>query len=225
MDEPEIIESLPIDKKIVYNRTPYIIVIIILGLLVVGFLTWALFAQSLVNSRAATIVENPYCLRVACFSGEQPEAFRIPIADDPQRFGYQTLNYCIANAPPSAFTVYLNDCEIENDPEGRRRLADFFAWYPQNYLPTCGNGWKDFNVTLAEEPIPGQTEVSPIVEDDQNIRNPNNRLTLNGLNDPALQAAYCCALKTEGFVEGLTGAAREGFNTVQSLYIGLTPCP
>lgn len=173
-------------------NTGYIIIIAILAVMVIAFLIWALVTRAQLESKEANLIQNPYCLRVAC--GQQPQyAYQIPLEDDPQRLAYATLNWCTVNAPPTQFIQVVEKCDFGPQDQQAALLRKFIEWYPYNYTPECGNNWKTlYEVPLANEELPGGIQPSPNTEPDSES-NPNNPVTLNGINDEMALACKSCA--------------------------------
>lgn len=177
-----------------------VIVIVILALAAVSFLIWALIVQSRYDSRAANIVQNPYCLRVGCGNGSLPLAYLLSPENDPQRVSYQTLNWCIVNAPPTQFVRALENCnggQGWKDPNSdeNKLLAAFINWYPNAYMPTCGNSFKDEPVTtLFDGSAPGiEDQRSPLANPADKQNYINSPCTYLGPNDDAGAYAIQCA--------------------------------
>lgn len=184
-----------------------VIIIVILLLVSIAFLIWALITQSKYDSRAANVVQNPYCLRVGCANGHLPLAYELTAENDPQRTAYQTFNWCVVNAPPTQMVRVFQACAtgsnvFQPDSDEYKLLDAFINWYPSQYMPTCGNSFKDQPVTVADGSAPdtslgpnGKLPVSPLAQPDDNS-NPysiNSPCNQNGPNDDAGFYAYACA--------------------------------
>jgi len=174
-----------------------VVVIVILALASIAFLIWALLVQSKFDSRAANIIQNPYCLRVGCADGNLPQAYMLTPQSDPQRVGYQTLNWCVVNAPPTQFVRSLQNCNSGNGyaagSDEYKLLEQFINWYPFQYMPTCGNSFKQ-PVAVADGTAPGNIGISPLANP-QSPEYINSPCNYTGPNDDAGFFAYICASK------------------------------
>ena len=205
-----------------------VIIIVVLILVSIAFLIWALVTQAKYDSRAANIIQNPYCLRVGCANGQLPQAYLLEPENDPQRSGYQTFNWCVVNAPPTQLIRVFQSCASGNTFEvnsNEYKLLDaFINWYPFEYMPTCGNSFKDQPVTVADGSAPDTTQgpngklaLSPMAM-------PNNELYINspcnqnGPNDDAGFYAYACASRYPDL------QSTSGYLKLKEIFGPLTSC-
>ena len=180
------------------ENTAYIVVIVILAILTVSFLIWALVVQQQVESRDVNLIQNPYAIRIACTNGTQPHAYEIPLENDPQKTGYQTINYCTVNAPPSQFYAVVRQCPAGNT-DFSTQLKKFIDWYPIKYTPACGNNWKNITVPVSNQTLP---EVDYELEPPVDVNN-TTAFGLNGAYDPIAWSTIECAGRL-GFTEADT---------------------
>jgi hypothetical protein len=203
-----------------------VLIIVILALISVGFLIWALVVQSHHDSRAANLVQNPYCLRTGCTNvdGNLPPAYLLEVEQDPQRSGYQRLNWCIVNAPPAQLVRVLESCANGNTfavgSDEYLLLDAFVNWYPFDYMPNCGNKFTE-PVNVADGTAPGITPSSLAKPaDNSNPNYINSPCNYTGPNDDAGYYAYACASRypNQDIVRSI------GYQALADIFGPLTSC-
>jgi len=187
----------PLPSKTVITRK-LLIIISILALIGLIIFIWALYVFKLVESKNQNLVQNPFCLRFRC-ENERPytekDAYLFKTIEDPQRKFYQKAIYCLSNAMPIQANLMIDKCPTD-DPLFREDFKQVLNWYP-TYIDNkiCGNGWVvPGGVALADEPIPGQQYVSPVVENERCSANPNNPQLVNGPNNNIICSMTKCAV-------------------------------
>jgi hypothetical protein len=146
------------------------VVIGILVVLILIFLYWGLHNFQQIRSRDESIQNNPYCYRAACdANGNQidPATGLTPI-NDPQRFSYETLNYCLVNAPPCGLIDRIATMNAAD-------LTALATFYNNEYVPRCAYLWTG-SVDVAQ----GKTGTAP--------GEPNSTELKCGPNDPIVTA-------------------------------------
>lgn len=113
-------------------------------------LVGALVFWFLSNNSFNDPVMSPLEPTIICKDGK--ERHRVLIGDD----NFETVNHCLYNAPSTSFTYSLRVCAEGGDyPEiddWRSKLTDdmildFAEFYVSDYIQTCGENWKDGNLS------------------------------------------------------------------------------
>jgi hypothetical protein len=172
------------------SSVPILIIVALLVLVVIGVLVWALYNYQAILNRSESLSQNPYCFRAVCSDPEtQPVLTDLTSKEDPQRTAFSNLNFCLVNAVPASITEALQTCAIGSSPvpaELEQSLADFAAFYNNDYIPTCGYTWKSAPVPVSNT---GDQEA---INDPNNPVNPNG-YELNGVNDNTIVYLVACA--------------------------------
>jgi hypothetical protein len=163
---------------------PFILIIAILVIAILAFLVWALLSFNQVQSKDASVEANPYCPRFLCHTGTQPLAYTVDAAHDPQRTGTARVNWCVINSAPAPLAESIKKC-TSNSQNLIPLIEPVANYYANTYLPECAYDWKTTgSVPVGDDTYPG-TE-GPI--DD-----PNDPVTLNGINDDFVIDLIACA--------------------------------
>lgn len=170
-------------KKMAKISSP--VAIIVVGILVIAVLIlafWSLYELNQLGSAAVSTSAslNPYCIRTGCTEGSQPAAYTLTPEDDPYRYMYQTLDYCVVNAPPCNLIDAINKCDTSTVTVDD--INTLGAWYHSNYVPACNYGW---NSGITAATVSGANPSAS--------QNPNSQDLKDGPNDDFLVALYACA--------------------------------
>lgn len=175
------------------NKTVGTIVLVVFAIIVLILLAYALYLYSLFSSLTASIGLNPYCVRELCTpDGQQIPAYQVSPSDDPTKSTYETLTYCLANAPPCELISAMNTCAgIVNPTNGnteefgqsaeltKTELEQILKFYDESYYPRCHYRYN--GPTVTENPnAPSNSDVNSV-----NL--------VEGPNDDFLVALLACS--------------------------------
>lgn len=156
-----------------------------LVIIVLVLFAFALYEWSQLNSLNTSLSSNPYCVRQACVPGStQIPAYQIPPADDPLQTSYQTMNYCLVNAPPCeiisavAGSTGATGATGATGPLSTDQLTQILAFYNQDYYPNCsylfgGGNTVKTNPNGPEDPPANSTDF---------VNGPNDAFLINLLS-------------------------------------------
>lgn len=171
---------------------------IIVGVLVVIILlttAWGLYEYHNVTSKEASILKNPFCLRKVCTKdGSTNNVYTFNTKDDPQRYAFEKMNYCVVNAPPCALIDKITKC---SDKISKDEVSTLSKWYHTTYFPVCKYRWGGgikANTQGTDGPDPNSTDLRC------------------GPNDPFLVALHTCA-KTKKVDQKLINDLEDDLNS------------
>lgn len=130
---------------------PTMLIIFILILFGLALLAWGLYNRKQLDTHTISDVTSPACFTTSCPSGTNLTPFQLDPSANPDTATYETVNYCTTNAPPTSFVQALELCAGTIDaselPSGfptidSTQVTNFAAFYNQQYINTCGFGWK-----------------------------------------------------------------------------------
>lgn len=204
------------------SNIAYAVFIIVLLIALALAIAWGVYGYQQLASRSVEFVESPYCVRTVCGTpGSEPVPITLAPSDDPQRTSYQTIAWCVTNAPPTGFTqkladgallpadnaIYMTGGEFAT-PEFNELILGFSIFYvgntgtlgPGSYTYSCGYAWS--NAPFSFEQVP---EADPLT----------NASLYGGINDQVW--IDCVDVMGKMVSAGSVGAFETQYNTMKSL--------
>lgn len=120
------------------NEVVGTLLLIVLAIIVLLLFAYGLYEYQLVKSYETSVGLNPYCVRQLCTTdGTQTPPYQVPVTQDPERLAYETLTFCVVNAPPCQLLNALNSCTSTSAAPTTEELEQILTFYNQDYYPRC----------------------------------------------------------------------------------------